>query len=283
MNAVIITYNLGNTYIFDINTFLNKHFEFIDLDLIVINLQEANDIGFVQGNIRYKYVKKFQMGQIQTVILSKYDLNPTVTEIGLGPLYFINKGFLIINFKDLMIVNLHLYPHRHNYKRRQKALDHLISILNNFKGLIILAGDFNFRNHIDEAQEFLEKYTDYKEMPITFKETYKYNRIGFNRKRKPAYCDRILINDSFNFAKPEKYGSFNEEIISDHKPVFLKLKIDLMVFQNDNENNELNTSVSETYCTGFYTLIYDHFLLFLICILAILVLLIFVRFIRKVK
>lgn len=99
-------------------------------------------------------------------------------------------------------------------------------------GRCILMGDLNYRVR-DNQDEFLEalallrkKGVPLEEAPVTFEPSYKY-QVGqhnvLNTKREPSWCDRIVY--LCNEATPIKYDSIMECTLSDHKPVYLHLKI----------------------------------------------------------
>ncbi|QPG76471.1 hypothetical protein FOA43_003860 [Brettanomyces nanus] len=105
-----------------------------------------------------------------------------------------------------------------------------------------LMGDFNFRalnNSFDFAQDekilLIQKergiVCEFSEAPVTFSPTYKI-QVGstiYNAERIPSWCDRILFLDykrgdtsSYDF---KEYNSLASMKISDHVPVYLKVKM----------------------------------------------------------
>ncbi|ORX81114.1 DNase I-like protein [Neocallimastix californiae] len=101
-----------------------------------------------------------------------------------------------------------------------------------------------------------QAFIDFYENKITFKPTYKYD-IGTNifdtseKKRAPAYCDRVLWYKSQNVLKPSEislnkfskeedewvipknYNSYEELTISDHKPVISEFEINVRKINNE--------------------------------------------------
>ena len=125
-------------------------------------------------------------------------------------------------------------PVNHHHKNRSRAT--------------FICGDFNFRcdgisplvalelvkkGRIEKLRSydpFLGSKTNvlriagFKEMPLTFKPTYKYE-IGtgeLSDKRTPSWCDRIFFKDNFSdqiTLDPMHYSAVESSRLSDHKPV----------------------------------------------------------------
>jgi hypothetical protein len=140
-------------------------------------------------------------------------------------------------------------------------------------------GDLNYRlnNNGDQIKELISQgkikdlleydqlineknknqvFTDFYENKITFKPTYKYD-IGTNifdtseKKRAPAFCDRVLWYKSPNILKlseissinfsseedewviPKNYDSYEDLTISDHKPIISEFEINVRKINNE--------------------------------------------------
>ena len=66
---------------------------------------------------------------------------------------------------------------------------------------------------------------------IEFQPTYKFemNQSSYDKNRIPAYCDRILCKTNLPH-KFEEYNCLSDQNLSDHKPVILKINIQIEVF-----------------------------------------------------
>lgn len=103
-------------------------------------------------------------------------------------------------------------------------------ILNDYETVVKLAVNGNYEKLLDEDQLRLcikhQPLKGYKEGPITFPPTYKYNANTneydtSKKQRIPAWCDRILYNGKD--ISVEKYCSVFHYKESDHKPVYATL------------------------------------------------------------
>jgi len=79
-------------------------------------------------------------------------------------------------------------------------------------------------------------FRGYKEGPLDFSPTYKYNVSqdsydGSEKKRVPAWCDRILYKSQRQRIKQLVY-SRGELYISDHRPVKSLFEIDIITVDN---------------------------------------------------
>ena len=109
-----------------------------------------------------------------------------------------------------------------------------------------ISGDFNFRcdgvdsllaiellqrNRLERLRKFdpfltgspnVLKLAGFREMPLVFPPTYKYNPSGLlSEKRTPSWCDRVFYRSVGPLElMPEQYLSAVECTFSDHKPVF---------------------------------------------------------------
>lgn len=168
-----------------------------------------------------------------------------------------NKGALAFRFEiwdnSFCFINVHLPPHRQNFKLRNENLMFInrtlkFAIGDSFLSLsehshVFWLGDFNYRinelntdqivkllsnndiqnllnfDQLTISRKFHSILPDYQEPEILFNPTFKY-RMGTNQhnlKRDPAWCDRILFRGS---ASPSRYDCCDSILSSDHKPIF---------------------------------------------------------------
>lgn len=110
--------------------------------------------------------------------------------------------------------------------------------LQELEGQIIIAGDLNYRSRNGSLKndELTTEMSNnrvglgYKENPITFKPTYKYERLTnqYKKGRVPSWCDRIIYRPIVDSEGDEittgPYTAvYSDKINSDHKPVYLRL------------------------------------------------------------
>lgn len=80
-------------------------------------------------------------------------------------------------------------------------------------------------DQLQQQQKRGEAFTHFKEPPIDFKPTYKFDPStnswdSSEKNRAPAWCDRILYYcEDLDYIRNLSYLSHPEMIISDHKPV----------------------------------------------------------------
>ena len=93
----------------------------------------------------------------------------------------------------------------------------------------------------------------FNEYPISFPPTFKFD-LGTDiydtseKKRNPAWCDRILwVGDSIH---PLEYSSIENNFLSDHRPVTALFQLDAFLvpsflshFNYNNHNNNLNDEI----------------------------------------
>ena len=173
-----------------------------------------------------------------------------------------NKGAVSVSFRlkksiDFQCLNVHLDSGEFRNEERMRQLEDILSsqslldetnTRNKNPTAVFVCGDFNFRcDGIDGelAREFarkdrlekLKRYdpfltvagnvlkaAEFREMPILFPPTYKYESSGeLNEKRVPSWCDRIffrLRSGTDLDINPLTYLSVPGLNFSDHKPVF---------------------------------------------------------------
>jgi hypothetical protein len=65
------------------------------------------------------------------------------------------------------------------------------------------------------------KSNGFREMPLLFPPTYKFDGARLSDKRSPSWCDRVFFKQSGECElTSEQYGSVSSCTVSDHKPVF---------------------------------------------------------------
>jgi hypothetical protein len=197
------------------------------------------------------YIKKEYFPHLQNVYTSK---------LGIGQLGFGNKGGIAIRFhlfeNSYCFIGAHLAAHQKNVKERNSNFHDIVkdSLFDNdlfaplYHDYLFFYGDLNYRVEMDyeTALSYIEKkdfdsllkhdqlknemksknvFQQFLEGEIKFPPTYKFDHGTDNydtseKKRIPAYCDRILMkvrnpkNLKINF-----YSSEPKYFISDHKPV----------------------------------------------------------------
>ena len=130
----------------------------------------------------------------------------------------------------------------------------------------IVAGDFNFRcdgispalaaelvqkDRLEKLRRFdpflatadgnVLKGAGFREMPITFPPTYKFDPDGsFNDRRTPSWCDRVFFRTNVQLDAIH-YDSINKIRLSDHKPV-----IAMFAFRASPETSGSNTTIHES-------------------------------------
>lgn len=180
---------------------------------------------------------------------------------------------------DILYINAHLAAHDNQQSSRIDQLNKILAYTNDKElGTVILSGDLNFRmvDGNDQATEFTNNYTMFKEHVINFPPTFKYHRGNpgecYNYKRTPSYCDRIFISSNHTVGF-QKYDSLHNVLSSDHKPVYLQFSI---IFNNLNELHQLipvksvSTHRKELVCNGYQFIwkfkILIVFIILLVCI-----------------
>ncbi|XP_019858595.1 PREDICTED: uncharacterized protein LOC109586818 [Amphimedon queenslandica] len=168
-----------------------------------------------------------------------------------------------IYHSSVCIVNTHLAAHIDEVEKRNQNYHDIYDKISFFKdselsyrimdhNFIIWMGDLNYRiqtsvdfsteiikaladlyqfnkllqhDQLQQQQRRGEAFTHFKEPPIDFKPTYKFDPStnswdSSEKNRAPAWCDRILYYcDDMSHIKNLSYLSHPEMIISDHKPV----------------------------------------------------------------
>ena len=148
---------------------------------------------------------------------------------------------------EFSFINIHLDS---GVGRQTERATQLNSILDEFKEIeksdnSIIFGDFNFRvcgfetedifkfldsgrtlqliacdefiSGISSISQFFRK--NYKEGPLTFPPTYKFDKSSYNVERAPAWCDRIFVRGG----DLKSYAACLGCLASDHKPVVAKI------------------------------------------------------------
>lgn len=237
------------------------HFSIPDIpsnsDLVLVSLQECFSISNLKDLLnRFNFVKVTSMFGLKTIVLSKKNITMESCKIGQGIFGFVNKGFIATKIywgnHRILHVNAHLSAHTENRKRRKEQLEEILSYVNEQSvNTVILAGDLNFRNEINdlcndsksklgdlcnvrnqnndlyrdvEGEEFKNEYKIFKEAPLNFKPSYKFDGSVYNKNRTPSYCDRVIVGSS-NRVDFMEYRSMDEITDSDHKPVFCRFEI----------------------------------------------------------
>jgi len=216
MRVTAFTWNMhGGTTLPELET---------DADLHIISLQESS--GWVFPKIRDRHIRICSMFGLRTIVGSRDPLKVEFFRMGLGPLGFINKGFIVASINDHIIhVNAHLAPHDHNMHLRLQQLDRILKFIRRDAQVIILTGDLNFRcTPDDQGAEFLRMHLSFKEGAIRFKPTYKYVADRYDTSQVPSYCDRVLVASIFR-VRFLLYTSLDDVFLSDHKPVLCKFEI----------------------------------------------------------
>lgn len=299
-NVLILSWNVANIACLDLNTLLYK-FNIENYDKIILALQEAVNLTkksilfehptkrviYEEGYVLKKdkidkndedavYLNLFSMSFIKTIVITKKPFLHNTINVSIGPFWYINKGFLIMQINTLIIANVHLPPYLKNEKKRTNVLSNLKNILitqskkeekyKNFK--LFLVGDFNFRNNFVESKRLLKLFEGHlKEENIEFLQTYKYIKgmNEFDNRRIPAYCARIfygflvkseLEENQPDFYKIKEYNSILNEIASDHKPVYLDctIKHDTNDKEGKFEMLQFNNSNLNAFFCNFYVL-----------------------------
>ena len=190
-----------------------------------------------------------------------------------------NKGALAFRFEiwdnSFCFINVHLPPHRQNFKLRNENLMFInrtlkFAVGDSFLSLtehshVFWLGDFNYRinelntdqivkllanNDIQNLLSFDQLaisrkshsiLPDYQEPEILFNPTFKY-RMGSNQhnlKRDPAWCDRILFRGS---ATASRYDCCDSILYSDHKPIFGSFSL-VLKKSNHTKLNQIITDI----------------------------------------
>ncbi|XP_055597459.1 inositol polyphosphate 5-phosphatase OCRL-like [Uranotaenia lowii] len=187
-----------------------------------------------------------------------------------------------LNESLLCFVNVHLAAHTQEVERRNEDHDEIIQSMffgNTMEGRFIddhhhifWIGDLNYRLNGDMTQAFvseknndynqlfpfdqlyLEKFREkifqnYNEGKITFAPTYKYdpgtdNWDSSEKKRSPAWCDRILWKGSQ--IDLLKYDSVMQLRKSDHKPVFAVFNVNIET-KDDEKLKKVRIELLKTY------------------------------------
>ncbi|XP_019861575.1 PREDICTED: type II inositol 1,4,5-trisphosphate 5-phosphatase-like [Amphimedon queenslandica] len=101
-------------------------------------------------------------------------------------------------------------------------------------------------DQLQQQQKRGEAFTHFKEPPIDFKPTYKFDPStnswdSSEKNRAPAWCDRILYYcDDMSYIKNLSYLSHPEMIISDHKPVSATFELQVKVVVPDREKQTID-------------------------------------------
>jgi len=179
-----------------------------------------------------------------------------------------NKGAVSVSFRlfkqlEIDVVNIHLDSGEYRAEERMNQLAYILSntrvgtnrhhhsVVDKFA---LIGGDFNFRcdgiepllalelidrNRLEKLRVFdpylssntnILKICQFKEMPLLFAPTYKYEQGGIlSEKRTPSWCDRIfyrMVPSLGRFGiEPKDYASVPTNTYSDHKPVFSVFEI----------------------------------------------------------
>lgn len=179
------------------------------------------------------------------------------------------------DFKDTMIscICAHLTAGQSQTQERQKDLENILqtkfpqthhATTIDKHHYIFFFGDLNFRIDMerDASIKFIERgelgtllkfdqllrakaekriFVDYTEGPITFKPTYKYD-LGTDvydrsdKKRVPAWCDRILYRASPGFNMSQLTYSRGELYTSDHRPVKALFEFEVLTYDHATRN-----------------------------------------------
>ncbi|KAL2634417.1 hypothetical protein R1flu_005896 [Riccia fluitans] len=139
-----------------------------------------------------------------------------------------------------------------NYRIDNMSYEETVSLIRNKAYDVLLSSD-QLRLEMANGRTF----HGMREGPIKFPPTYKFDK-GYHeydtseKRRIPAWCDRVLFRDSFDYSDPspgikltrplkatvERYESVGEIHDSDHKPVRCQLKVDLSVIDETARRRE---------------------------------------------
>jgi hypothetical protein len=180
-----------------------------------------------------------------------------------------NKGSVSIFFRlfkciDLEFINVHLDSGENRAAERWYQLSTILSNSDTSNRTVFLAGDFNFRtdglspgtalhylnnSRVDKVRKFdpflstrenALKLAGFREMPLVFLPTYKYDVSGYlNERRSPSWCDRVFFKTNGPFElRPVRYDAITQTEFSDHKPVVSVFSFDLSAEQPEAEVTE---------------------------------------------
>lgn len=198
-------------------------------DMIILALQEcAPSPSMAERFPEHKFYKEEEMGGLRTIILGRAGFIAKIKKIGLGPLGFINKGFIAVNINDeILHMNAHLAAHPEGQRTRmQQILTMLGACRDERFETIILSGDLNFRmvDGKDQALEFQRTYAAFREDRIAFQPTFKYDGDRLSPRRVPSFCDRVFVASRRDL-RFLAYSSVDGILLSDHKPVYCRFEV----------------------------------------------------------
>ena len=216
----------------------------------------------------YKIVFKERCGAVCFYALQKsttqFSFKLIESQSGLFPNAQENKAFIMGSFSlqinssevHFSVVGTHFQAFHEEYNERNKewlGLDSCHSCGN----YSFLMGDLNYRvelpyenavkeanadnyqellkhDQLKRAQREIQAFAKYKEPEIKFRPTYKYD-LNSNqydtsyKQRTPSYTDRILVKTA-NGTEPPIFVDYNriEDTFSDHRPVFLKVRLPII-------------------------------------------------------
>lgn len=234
----------------EISTILHgTSYNTIDKILTIVSNQLKDDLA-IHYKKEIKQVGMCHYGNVGLVILTSdmENINEIINCRGVPiGLYFTSlKGSigLRVQYKSevftFVVLHLNAGEQEIHYKRRNKDLKTVLTGIKFDDGLSVLKpdshcfllGDFNYRVNSKGEDEFKSVFKShlihFQESPVNFQPSYKF-KIGsdqYDSKRVPSWCDRIvyLTNDDEDV---KEYNLIKENTHSDHKPVFLHIKIPL--------------------------------------------------------
>jgi hypothetical protein len=123
--------------------------------------------------------------------------------------------------------NVHTTMTIEELSQRAKEIRDLLGLNTSLEILTLLQGE----DQLYREKQNGEIFHGFEEMPILFKPSYKFDPGTLtydtgDKKRSPAYCDRVLIasNDNITY-ETNKYTCFYDAMHSDHRPVVLDLTL----------------------------------------------------------
>lgn len=224
-----------------------------DTDVLIVAVQEATSImegalGWVDASevaIRQsvppvlEFVCSQWCGAVGVLIFARTKVEVLESrKVAVGYLWTSLKGAaavrLLVDGVPMIVVSSHLPAgeESRNVDQRNAAWSIIASNLGlaTRNAHIVLLGDLNYRardGHDELDAERLGGRTLWmlSEAPRTFGPTYKFE-VGSDiqsHKRRPSWCDRIL----FSSGEPDEYLAVTKYRASDHRPVYLRLKVTL--------------------------------------------------------
>lgn len=230
-----------------------------DADLIILSLQECYRMPSIDGiKADFRFVETHSMFGLKTIIASREPFHVEFCKIGQGALRFINKGFIAAKINGrTMHINAHLAAHEHKNDRRMAQLKEIVEFVGKDIETLILSGDLNFRcTPNDQGEEFKRKYSDFKEAVINFKPTYKFKGNEYDKRRRPSFCDRVIVASCFAVDFRE-YRSIESVCDSDHKPVICEFSISQKKIKKFLFSGNKSSFYLKAVLTSFFVFLYE--------------------------